>query len=110
MIVFELFNPKYHDKKAAAVVVNVSNYDQINHQWMGNNTNMDVYTFYHEDAKSKRNSVTTQRFATGRTSSHWITEVQASIPSYKESVSPLTRQAKAVATSSSPVSSATPTP
>lgn len=33
MSVVELYNPKYHDQKVAAAVVNLTDYDVNNHQW-----------------------------------------------------------------------------
>jgi hypothetical protein len=33
LVYLELFNPKYHDQKAADIVVNLSNYDTNKHEW-----------------------------------------------------------------------------
>ena len=33
MSVLELLNPKYHDQKVVAVVVNLTKYDNTSHQW-----------------------------------------------------------------------------
>ena len=37
------------------VVVNLTNYDTNNHQWVGENARIDVYSFYKEGFKNKSN-------------------------------------------------------
>ena len=55
-VVFQLYNPKYHDLKVIDVALNLTNYDLEKHRWAGENTQMDVYSYYKESRKNKGNS------------------------------------------------------
>lgn len=52
-VVFQLYNPKYHDLKVIDIALNLSDYDLGNHRWAGQNVSLDVYAFYKESRKSK---------------------------------------------------------
>lgn len=52
-VIFQLYDPKYHDLKVIDIAVNISDYDKSNQRWVRENVEMDVYAFYKESRKNK---------------------------------------------------------